>query len=149
MTTHGPDDRLSAFYDGELSAAERAEVERLLNERLDLQAELNGLSDLSQRLSELADEVPEFDLRPQLLQQIANTRRLASPTLASNPSGGRRRWMPLLLTACSLSLLVAALLPLLTKTDQSSMVAMNAETQKESLVLADAKNLHRDESIIF
>ncbi len=125
MSAHSPDDRLSAFYDGELSAAERAEVERLLTERADLRSELSGMTDLSQRLGELADDVPEFDLRPPLLERIAHTQRASSAPRASTPPTARRRWMPALLAICSLGLLVAVVLPLLSQPKQADLVAIN------------------------
>lgn len=123
MTTPGPDERLSAYYDGELSAAERAEVERLLTEREDLRNELGGLADLSHRLQELADDQPEFDLRHQVLRQIENTRRPLLPLAAKPIPLGRQTWMPLLLTACSLMLLTAVMLPLITPSQNSPQIA--------------------------
>ncbi len=107
MTAHSPDDRLSAFYDGELSAAERAEVERLVTAQPGLRAELNTLTGLSQQLSDLADDLPEIDLRPRVMQRIAASR----PATLSGDAPTRRRWMPLALLVCSLTLLVAAVLP--------------------------------------
>ncbi len=123
MTTPGPDERLSAYYDGELSAAERAEVERLLTERADLRSELGGLADLSQKLNELADDQPDFDLRPLLLKQIENSRRSPLPLVSAPTPIRRRAWMPLLLSTCSLMLLAAVMWPLLTTTDSSPQVA--------------------------
>lgn len=70
MNSHGHDERLSAFYDGELPAVERAEVERLLTERPELRAELAGMTDLSQRLTELADDGIDFDLRAGVMEAI-------------------------------------------------------------------------------
>jgi|GEM_PF-3491154 len=141
MSASGPDERLSAFYDGDLSAVERAEVERLLGERPELQVELSRLSDLSQRLGELADDVPEFDLRPQLLQQVMVARRAAAPApLRTVALGTRRRWMPLLLAACSLTLLVAAMLPLIPRSNQSDMVAMAPQSRVSSVNGADGGN---------
>lgn len=70
MNSHGHDERLSAFYDGELPAVERAEVERLLSEHPELQAELAGMTDLSQRLTELADDGIDFDLRAGVMEAI-------------------------------------------------------------------------------
>ncbi len=70
MNSHGHDERLSAFYDGELPAVERAEVERLLSERPELRAELAGMTDLSQRLTELADDGIDFDLRAGVMEAI-------------------------------------------------------------------------------
>lgn len=70
MNSHGHDERLSAFYDGELPAVERAEVERLLSERPEMRAELAGMADLSQRLTELADEGIDFDLRAGVMEAI-------------------------------------------------------------------------------
>lgn len=142
MNSHGHDERLSAFYDGELPAVERAEVERLLAENPELQAELAGMSDLSQRLSDLADEGTDFDLRPGVMEAIRKSggRREAGadkkpglqvpagvsvdqPSSVIHPPHSGRRWMPLVLMVCSLGLLVAAILPLMPTTD--SLVAVN------------------------
>ncbi len=49
---------------------ERAEVERLLAESPELRAELAGMTDLSQRFSELADEGIDFDLRAGVMEAI-------------------------------------------------------------------------------
>ena len=137
MNTHGPDERLSAFYDGELSAAERADVERLVTERADLREELSLLAGLSQRLSDLADDLPEVDLRSRVMQRIAAAQP-ASPRagVASGVAGvwtPRRRWMPLLLTVCALTLLVAAVLPLLPLSDQADLVAIHEVREQENL----------------
>ena len=121
MTAHSPDDRLSAFYDGELSAAERAEVERLVAAQPGLRAELNTLTGLSQRLSDLADDLPEVDLRPRVMQRIAASR----PAAVSSDAPTRRRWMPLALLVCSLTLLFAAVLPLLPLSNNTELVVDN------------------------
>ena len=113
MTTPGPDERLSAYFDGELSAAERAEVERLLTERSDLQNELNGLADLSLRLNDLAEELPDFDLRSRVMAQIDRTRRSTPPMPVRTSPPTRQSWMPLFLSVCSLALLAAVIWPLL------------------------------------
>ena len=134
MTAHGPDERLSAFYDGELSGVERAEVERLVTERPDLRAELSELAGLSQRLSDLADELPEVDLRSQVMQRIAAARPAPQRFLVDSGGAGalapRRRWMPLLLTVCSLLLLVAAVWPLLPLSDRADLVANNENPER-------------------
>ncbi len=109
MSAHSPDERLSAFYDGELSAVERAEVERLVNAQPALRAELSTLSGLSQQLSDLANDVPNVDLRPRVMQRIAASR----PVISSSDGPSRRRWMPLMLMVSSLALLVAAVWPLM------------------------------------
>lgn len=125
MTTPGPDERLSAYYDGELSAAERAEVERLLTERSDLRNELSGLADLSLRLNDLAEELPDFDLRARVLTQIENARRNHLPIPVKSPVQRFPKWMPLLLTACSLMLLIAVSLPLLSTSVTSPQLAQH------------------------
>ncbi len=137
MNTHSPDERLSAFYDGELSAAERADVERLVTERPDLREELSMLAGLSQRLCDLADDLPEVDLRSRVMQRMAAappvSPRAVVATGVAEVWPPRRRWMPLLLTVCALTLLVAAVLPLLPLTDQADLVAISENPPAENL----------------
>lgn len=123
MTTPGPDERLSAYFDGELSAVERADVERLLTERSDLQNELNGLADLSLRLNDLAEDLPDFDLRSRVLSQIGNSRRNMLPLASRTSSTHRRSWMPLFLSVSSLALLAAVMWPLLLTSDNMPQLA--------------------------
>ena len=134
MNSHGPDERLSAFYDGELSGVERADVERLMTERTDLRAELGELAGLSQRLSDLADDLPEVDLRSRVMQRIVAARPAPTrPLVASGVAGvlpPRQRWMPLLLTVCALTLLVAAVWPLLPLSDQADRADLVANNEK-------------------
>ena len=125
MTTPGPDERLSAYFDGELSAAERAELERLLTERSDLRNELNGLADLSLRLNDLAEDLPDFDLCSRVLSQIQNTRKTALPLASRTSPIHRRSWMPLFLSACSLVLLAAVMWPLLPISDSLPQLAQH------------------------
>lgn len=125
MTTPGPDERLSAYFDGELSAVERAEVERLLTERSDLQHELNGMADLSLRLNDLAEDLPDFDLRPRVMAQITRTRRSDLPKSSRTSSLSRQRWMPLFLSVCSLVLLAAVMWPLLPMSDSLPQLAQH------------------------
>ena len=126
MNTHGPDDRLSAFYDGELSAAERADVERLVTERSDLRAELSAMAGLSQRLSDLADDVPEVDLRQRVMQRIAAVRPVPQRGVVPRDVTPRRHWTPLLWMACALTLVVVAALPWLPRSNETQIVANNA-----------------------
>ena len=126
MNSYGPDERLSAFYDGELSAVERADVERLLAELPNLRVEFSTLSDLSQRLGNLADAIPEADLCPRILQQIVSTHSATRTT----PVRSQRRWMPFLLTACALTLVVAAILPLLPGSKSINSLAINESTNR-------------------
>jgi anti-sigma factor RsiW len=149
MNSHGHDERLSAFYDGELPAVERAEVERLLAESPELRAELAGMTDLSQRLSDLADDGAHFDLRAGVMEAIrksgvgrresgagreSDVRSSAGPavdqplTINHQPSSARRRWMPLVLMTCSLALLVAAILPLMMKSDMPLIASNDTAT---------------------
>ncbi len=156
MNLHGPDERLSAFYDGELSAVERADVERLVIERPDLRAELSVLAGLSQRLSDLADDLPEVDLRSRVMQRIAVARPASSRSPASPRSlvapglSLRRRLMPLLLTVSALTLLIASMWPLLPHADQAGLVAnhelsdrMSAEWGNPMEPQATAPALHK------
>lgn len=142
MTTPGPDERLSAYFDGELSAAERAEVERLLTERSDLQNELNGLADLSLRLNDLAEELPDFDLRSRVMAQIDRTRRSTPPMPVKTSPPTRQSWMPLFLSVCSLALLAAVTWPLLlTSGNMPQLAQHDAADQKFSHVNLAAKNV--------
>ncbi len=125
MTTPGPDERLSAYFDGELSAAERVELERLLTERSDLRNELNGLADLSLRLNDLAEDLPDFDLRSRVLSQIESTRKAALPLASRTSPIHRRSWMPLFLSVSSLVLLAAVMWPLLPMSDSLPQLAQH------------------------
>lgn len=130
MTTPGPDERLSAYFDGELSAAERAEVERLLTERSDLRHELNGMADLSLRLNDLAEDVPDFDLRPHVIAQITNKHRSTLPTPSRTSPSARQSWMPLFLSVCSLLLLAAVIWPLLPMSGNLPQLAQHDAAEK-------------------
>ncbi|MFO1004509.1 MAG: zf-HC2 domain-containing protein [Planctomycetaceae bacterium] len=130
MTTPGPDERLSAYFDGELSAAERAEVERLLTERSDLRHELNGMADLSLRLNDLAEDVPDFDLRPHVIAQITSKHRSTLPTSSRTSPSARQSWMPMFLSVCSLVLLAAVIWPLLPMSGNLPQLAQHDAAEK-------------------
>ncbi len=141
MTAHSPDDRLSAFYDGELSAVERAEVERLVTAQPGLRAELSMLTGLSQQLSDLADDLPEIDLRPRVMQRIAAIR----PVISSSDAPSRRRWMPLMLMVSSLALLVAAVWPLLPDLSPPDLIVDHGP---RSMTIEDLAKSMKDASVV-
>ena len=131
MNGHSHDEQLSAFYDGELSAVERAELERLLTERPDLRSDLAAMADLSQRLSDLADDGGDFDLLPGVMERIragSKDRTTSSSPISqfsanrNAPDSFRRRWMPSILAIASLGLLVAATLPLMMRSEEHLVV---------------------------
>ena len=140
MTAHSPDERLSAFYDGELSAVERAEVERLMTAQPGLRAELSTLTGLSQQLSDLADDLPEVDLRPRVMQRIAASR----PAIGPRDASPRRRWMPLVLMVSSLALLVAAVLPLLSHSDSPTLMV---DTGPRAMTMDELAKSMKDASV--
>ncbi len=134
MKTPGHDELLSAFHDGELSAAERAEVERRLAESEALRGELGSLSLLSARLADLADALPEFDLRGRVMGAIASQSLrpvVAAPSFGS-ATGRSRRIAPWLWTVAGLGLAALVTLPLMNGPDRAD-VALNEKPQGPSL----------------
>jgi hypothetical protein len=96
---------LSAFIDGELTAAERAAVERRLQDDPQARAMVSELRTVSQTLLSLPKQELGTDLREAVLQQ-AVVRAEQAPVVA----GGARRWAWAAL-ALAAALLLTAYLP--------------------------------------
>lgn len=105
-----PDDVLSAWRDGELSAAEREEVARLLEESADARAEWEDYQALSEVLRTLPDEKAPDGLRAAVMRRIERESLLAAaatPALPA-PRRGRRFWIIGTLVASSAAGLLIA-----------------------------------------
>jgi anti-sigma factor RsiW len=109
---------LSAYLDGELTAAEQAQVERLLRASLEARQLLDELRAVSSTLQGLPQQKLKEDLSQQVLQ-IAQRRRIgtssASPETATTPRESRLRRMlsPRALVWSGLALAVAVVITVL------------------------------------
>lgn len=140
MSAHDHDEQLSAFYDGELPVEERLEVERLLTANAELRGALNIFTDISHRLSDLADDIPPVDLRDTVLDRIGRSVATASlpvstPAPVSSAVNKPRFWMPLLLASASLVLLVAMVLPLIQSVQDQQILVMNAPESAPAMTM--------------
>lgn len=90
MTNGRPtsDELLSAYHDGELSAADRDAVERLLADSADARAELEDYRALSEQFGGIPKERAPADLRAAVLQRIQPPRSVPAPIVGS--TGPRR-----------------------------------------------------------
>lgn len=108
---HKPtNDLISAYHDGELSAAERAEVEQLLATSPAARAELESYQSLSGLLREAGRPTLSADLTPAVMQMIEQ--RMLLPETATRPERKTRsgqvwtRWA-VLIAAVAAGLIVA------------------------------------------
>ncbi|MFN0198916.1 MAG: anti-sigma factor family protein, partial [Planctomycetaceae bacterium] len=79
MNVKLPDDWVSAYYDGELSPAEREEADRRLQTSAEARTELEELGRLSQALRSLPAAVAPAELRHAVLQQAERSMLISSP----------------------------------------------------------------------
>ncbi|RLS51808.1 MAG: hypothetical protein DWH91_18240 [Planctomycetota bacterium] len=118
MKTPGHDEQLSAFHDGELSAAERMEVERRLTESETLRGELHAITQLSTRLNDLADAVPEFSLVDRVMSQLPPSTAAASTAGLPETRQRRMRLGAWLWTVAGLGLAALLTWPLMSVPNQ-------------------------------
>ncbi len=76
-------DLISAYHDGELTAAQRADVEQLLASSAEARAELESYRTLTSMLREVGRPTLESDLTPVVMQMIEQ--RMLLPTTAARP----------------------------------------------------------------
>lgn len=106
MSDHLPQELLSAWLDGELTPVEQAELERRLEESLELREQLAALTEVSQQIRMLPRPYAPPELRRHVLDQI-QSRRLPAPTVRS--AGNRlRRLAGWLMAGSAASLLLLA-----------------------------------------
>lgn len=114
MTANTPEDLISAFFDGEVSPEERAEVERLLGSASNSAAELRETQNLSQSLRNLPRHAAPEGFQARVMQLAERSVLLAAPTaeVAATPaprSSSRAWWFAggsILATAAGLFLMV-------------------------------------------
>ncbi|MDB5335568.1 MAG: hypothetical protein JWN70_1187 [Planctomycetaceae bacterium] len=82
-------DLISAYHDGELTAAERADVEQLLASSPEARAELESYRTLTSMLREVGRPTLESDLTPVVMQMIEQ--RMLLPTTAAQPLSDTRK----------------------------------------------------------
>lgn len=104
-------DLISAYHDGELTAAERAEVEQLLASSPEAQAELESYRTLSNLLCDAGRPALETDLTPVIMQMIEQ--RMLLPATNSQPISETRKgkaWTKwAVAVACAAAALVMAM----------------------------------------
>ncbi len=104
-----PDELLSALHDGELSVAERAAAERLLEDSADARAELEDYRALTELLRTLPTDKAPDGLRASVMRRIERESLLAAPaSIAKNPRRSMRS--RLILIAGSLATVAGLLL---------------------------------------
>ena len=105
MNGRDHEELLSAYHDGELAGAERASVERLLDEDVSAREALDDVADLSRLLASLPHPAAPTGLRDAVMQQVrqAAPTRAASPPPATRP---RRYWIWSAATVAGLVLVV-------------------------------------------
>ena len=80
MNPQGPDELISAYFDGEVSPDERSEVERLLTGNDDAQRELNETARLSALLHSFPREAAPVELAANVLRQTNQIPLAAQPS---------------------------------------------------------------------
>src|SRR5262245_14406841 len=94
---------LSAYLDGELTPAEKSEVERSLEAAPKLRERLEDLAEVGQAIRSLPRPGAPSDLRRQVLAEISQrTRRAVSPASYSTRPSRRHvwQWIGALVAAC-------------------------------------------------
>lgn len=85
------DDLLSAYHDGELSAAERQTVEQILQNSADARAELEDYQSISASLRSLPKERAPESFRNEVLDRIHSGAPAKQIVTSQNPVSARRR----------------------------------------------------------
>ena len=92
MKKNSPDDLLSAYFDGELSSQNRADVERLLQTSSEARRELDEIGALSQLLRSLPSDAAPDELAPSVLQRAERDSLLSAVQPETPVSGRTRAW---------------------------------------------------------
>jgi hypothetical protein len=97
---------ISAYHDGELTAAERGEVEQLLASSPEARAELDAYRRVSNLLREAGRPALQTDLTPLVMQQIKQ--QMSLPTTESRPTrrANWTRWISIAAVAAGLMVAV-------------------------------------------
>ena len=92
MKKNSSNDLLSAYFDGELSSQNRAEVERLLQASSEARRELDEIGALSQLLRSLPSDAAPDELAPSVLQRAERDSLLPAAQSETPVSGRTRAW---------------------------------------------------------
>jgi anti-sigma factor RsiW len=106
-----PDERLTAYLDGQLDPQERSEVQRLIETDSEWQRELAELEQLSRQIASLPRYEAPAGLVQRTLEQIEReppAARVAAPAMAGSRAGNRVKRVAM--AVCGLAALLAAIM---------------------------------------
>jgi len=108
MLNHFSDELLSAYLDGEVTPVERAEIERQLEDSLDLRERLAVLTEVSQQVRMLKRPYAPPEIRAGVEARIHQLPRPLSPGNGVSVPAGLKRWVNWLTVASAATLLLVA-----------------------------------------
>jgi len=144
MLDHFSDELLSAYLDGEVTPAERAEIERQLEDSLDLREQLTVLTEVSQQVRMLKRPYAPPEIRAGVDARIHQLPRPLPPGKGPSVPAGLRRWGNWLTVASAATLLLVAgwalnQHPAENMATTESIPASSVAARKEAAELAQAE----------